>query len=205
MGITLSPPFSAEKHTNDKQHWTVDAFYKAYEVGQFGFDKRLELIQGRIVEKMPPGPYHSALADIIAQMLRDAMQPSFIVREEKVIHLATDSELMPDIMVAQGARTDYLERHPTSKEVVLLVEVADTTVARDLGEKAMLYSQSGVTDYWVVLVNEAVIVRHRVPSDEGYKEVTRLTGNDAISPLAAPEIAWMVETLIGREEAPEGN
>jgi Uma2 family endonuclease len=200
MSITLSPPLVSAEQKNNEYHWTVEEFYRAYDAGEFGYSKRWELIQGRIVEKMPLGPPHASLADIIAQMLRDAMQPSFIVREEKPVHLAFDSELVPDITVARGARTDYLHHHPGPEDAVLLVEVADTSTVKDLGEKAQSYARAGVTDYWVVLVNEAVIVVHRQPSPTGYKEVTRQAGTETLSPLAMPEAVWKVNALLGREE-----
>jgi len=85
------------------------------------------------------------------------------------------------------------------------VEVSDTSAAYDLGEKALLYSQAGITDYWVVLVNEAAIVRHRQPTSEGYQQVTRLAGADTLSPLVVPEAVWTVNALLGRAGAPEGN
>lgn len=203
MSVTLSPPLETTEQVTQEHHWTVEEFYHAYEAGELDYSKRWELIQGRIVEKMPLGPPHASLADIIAQMLRDAMQPSFIVREEKPVHLAFDSELVPDITVARGARTDYSHHHPGPEDAVLLVEVADTSAARDLGEKALQYAQAGIVDYWVVLVNEAAIVVHRQPSPEGYQDVVRLAGVDTLLPLALPEAIWTVDALLGRRETSE--
>ncbi len=77
------------------------------------------------------------------------------------------------------------------------------TAAYDLGGKSVLYAQAGIGDYWVVLVNENAVVRHRQPTSEGYAEVVRLAGQDTLSPLAAPEAAWTVDALLGRTEAPE--
>ena len=200
MSITLSPPHATGEKSSER-HWTVDEFYCAYDAGDLDHNKRWELLQGRIIEKMPPGPHHAAFSDIISQLLRDRMQPSFIVREEKSVHLAFDSELVLDITVARGVRTDYLDHHPTAQEVVLLVEIADSSVAKDLGEKAQSYAQAGMTEYWVVLVNENAIVRYRQPSPEGYQSVTRLSGADTLSPLALPEVAWTISELLGRTEA----
>ena len=72
-------------------------------------------------------------------------------------------------------------------------------MASDLGEKAMQYAQGEVSDYWVVLVKEDAIVVHREPSQEGYQNVTRLMGTDALSALALPEIVWTVDALLGKE------
>ena len=201
MSMTLSPPLAADAQIIEDRHWTVEEFYRAYDMGKFGYSKRWELIQGRIIKKMPPRPRHASLADMIAEMLREAMQPAYIVREEKPVHLAFDTEPVPDITVAHGARKDYRERHPTAADTVLVVEVADTSVAKDLGEKAKSYAEAGMTDYWVVLVNEDALVVHREPTPAGYKEVTRLTESDAISPLAMPNAVWTINALLGREEA----
>ncbi len=200
MSVTLSPPPPAEQRLEEERHWTVEEFCRAYDAGEFGYSRRFELIQGRIVEKMPPGPHHSYLADAVAHMLRVALEPPLLVREEKAVRLALDSQPIPDISVVRGRRVDYAERNPAPENVALLVEVADTTVAYDLGGKALLYAQAGIRDYWVVLVNEAAIVRHREPSAEGYQSVTRLAGDDTISPLAAPEAVWTINALLGREE-----
>ena len=99
--------------------------------------------------------------------------------------------------MARGARPDYLTQHPTPDKIVLLVEVADTSTVKDLGEKAETYALAEVTDYWVVLVNEAVIVVHREPSPSGYRNVVRLAGSDTLSPLMMPEVVWTIHALLG--------
>lgn len=186
-------------------HWTVDAFMKASDAGVFAPDIRLELIQGRIFEIMGQSPRHSSLASAIADMLREAAGKQYAVREEKPIHIAFDGEPIPDISIVSGRQVDYKDRHPGPEDVQLLVELSVTTVDYDLGGKALLYSQAGIREYWVVLANDAVIVRHRQPLADGYKEVTRLTGPDTLSPLALPEIVWTINELLGRTEASEEN
>ncbi len=108
-------------------------------------------------------------------------------------------------MVLNGRQADYSDRQPMPEDVRLLVEVSVTTEEYDLGEKAAMYAQAGITDYWAVLVNEATIVVHRQPSAESYQNVARLTGEDTLSPLAMPEVAWTINALLGRTDAPEDN
>ena len=178
--------------------WTVDALYQALNAGFLEDSKRLELIHGRIIRKMPQSPVHTFLRRRLGQFLRDSMVPAFLVMEESPLRLAIDGEPVPDVFVASGSEKDYAERHPTQADTVLVVEVSNTTADYDLGEKALLYAQSGIFDYWVVLVNESTIVRHREPSPEGYGEVTRLSGGDTLSPLALPGVAWTVDALLGK-------
>ncbi len=202
MSVTM-PPRPAEEQAAGDRRWTVEEFCRAYDAGVFGQSKRLELLRGRIVEKMPPGPRHSYLADSIAHMLRVALEPPLLIREEKAIRIAFDGQPIPDVTAVSGERADYQERHPTPEDVALLVEVADTTAAYDLGEKALLYAQAAIRDYWVVLATENAVVRHRQPTPGGYAEVIRLAGQDTLSPLAAPDAVWSVDALLGRAGASE--
>ena len=180
-------------------HWTVERFYRAADANVFDDPSRLELIQGRIIERVPTSPLHTTISYDIAERLREVAGADFLVREERAVHLAFDSELIPDIALVRGKSSDYREQHPTPQNVVLLVEVSDTSADYDLGEKAIQYAQAGIRDYWVVLVKENAIVVHRQPSPAGYQDVTRLSGTDALSPLALPEIVWTVDTLLGKE------
>ena len=183
-------------------HWTVDALYRALDAGVFEHPERLELIQGRIIENMAQDPLHRAMRVRVARRLRVALMPRLVVLEECPVHIAFDGELTADAVALRGAEAeaDYDERHPEGQDVAVLVEVLNTTAAYDLSVKADQYAKSGVPDYWVVLVNEDAIVRHRDPTSGGYAEVVRLAGQDTISPLAAPEAVWTVAALLGREE-----
>ena len=201
MSITLSPPPPAEQRPEDR-HWTVEEFYRAAAAGQIDDPDRLELVHGRL-NKVMQGDRHANLCSRLSRQLRRALDPPLFARDEKPVHIAFDGEPIPDVMFTY--QEEYEGRHPFPEDVALLVEVSDTSAAYDLGEKALLYSQAGITDYWVVLVNEAAIVRHRQPTSEGYQQVTRLAGADTLSPLVVPEAVWTVNALLGRAGAPEGN
>ncbi len=200
MSMTASPPLASAEKKAEKDHWTVDTLYQSLNAGLLKDPKRLELIHGRIIRKMPQSPVHTFLRRRFGQFLRDSMTPAFLVMEESPLRLAIDGEPVPDVFVVSGSEKDYQERHPTQAEAMLVVEVANTTVEYDLGEKALLYAQSGVADYWVVLVKDNAVVVHRQPTPEGYQEVMRLTGTDTLSPLAIPEAVWTINALLGSEE-----
>lgn len=185
--------------TPPEYHWTVEAFHIACDAGAFGPQKRLELIQGRIFEIMRQGPRRSTLASVVADMLREATGKRFAVREEKPVQIAADSQPLPDVLVLKGRQTDYNDHQPRPEEVALIVEVSVTTAEYDLGKKAEQYAQAGISECWVIVEMDNVIVRHRQPSPEGYQEVTRLEGTDALSPLAMPNAVWTVAALLGKE------
>ena len=187
--------------TPPEYRWTADAFVKAFDAGVFEHDARLELLQGRIFEIVGQGPRHSTLASVIADMLRDAAGKRLAVREEKPVRIAADSQPIPDILVLRGRQTDYNDHQPEPDEVELLVEISVTTLEYDLGGKARQYAQAGIRDYWVVVEKENAIVVHREPSPDGYKDVKRLIGEDALSTLALPKVVWTVDVLLERSDA----
>ncbi len=200
----VKKPEAAQAETGPTPyHWTVDALYRALEAGVFEHPERLELIQGRIIESMAQDPVHRAMRVRIADALETSLVPFLVVMEECPVHLARDGELTPDVVALRGKKPDYDTRHPEPEDVAVLVEVSNSTAAYDLGEKALLYAQAGIGEYWVVLVNDAVVVRHRQPTPEGYGEVVRLAGYEMISPLAAPDAVWSVDALLGRAGASE--
>jgi len=202
MSVTLAPPPPAQEQQGKEHRWTVEEFYRAAAAGQIDDPDRLELVHGRL-NRIMQGDRHANLRARVSRRLRRALDPPFFARDENPLHIAFDGEPIPDLLFTY--QEEYEGRHPYPEDVALLIEVADTSAAYDLGEKALLYSQAGITDYWVVLVNEPLIVVHRGPTAEGYQQVTRLAGADTLSPLAAPHAAWTVNALLRRGEVPEEN
>ncbi len=198
MSMTISFPLVAHEKSSER-HWTVEEFYQAADAGEFTNPGLLELIHGRIQKKMPEGGRHTGLRRRIARRLRTALEPHCFVCEECPLRIAFDGEPIPDIMFTR--EEDYGDLHPTPADVVLLLEVSDSSLEYDLGGKALLYAQAAVADYWVVLVKDNAVMVHREPSAEGYRSVTRLSGMDTLSPLALPEAAWTINELLGRIEA----
>ena len=129
------------------------------------------------------------------------MKPALQVREHCPIAIAGDTHADTDILAIEDLGSECEKRHSGPEDTLLLVEVSDLTKCYDLGEKASIYAQAGINDYWVVLVNEEAIVVHRKPMLGKYQNVMRLTGTNTLSPLAMPGIAWAINELLGRIEA----
>lgn len=127
------------------------------------------------------------------------------MREHCPIAIADDTHADKDVLVVKDCRSEYEERHPGPDDTLLLVEVADASVGYDLCEKASIYAQAGIADYWAVLVNDATIVAHRKPMAEKYQNVVRLTGTNKLSPLALPEVSWTINELLGGASASQEN
>ena len=195
--MSIAAPIPQQRGTG-RYHWTVDTFYRAIDAGVFDDPERLELVWGDIWEKEKVNPPHGSVTDRIVRLFRARLEPAFLVLEEKPLHLATDGETVPSVQVVAGTLNDFDDRHPTSAEARLVVEVTETTIERDTIEKVLLYAQAGIPEYWVSLVNERELLVFRDPSPDGYPEPQRLTGVDVIRPLAAPHVEFAVRDLLPR-------
>ena len=195
MTTTLASPLI---QTTEERHWTAEDFYRAAASGEFEDPDRLELVHGRLTRLMQ-GERHANLRVRLSRRLQRALSPPFFVRDENPLHIAFDGEPVPDLML--NYQEEYAGRHPEPEDVALLVEVADSTVDYDTGEKALLYAQAGIADYWVVLAEAQAVLVFRQPTLAGYKEIVRLSSTDSLSPLVAPEVVWMVDALLTRSLA----
>lgn len=194
MTTTLEPPVFAEERPQ-LFHWTVEAYHRAAESGAFGQDVRVELIYGRIIERMSQSNLHSNLVEYIMDCLRAVIPLRYRVRDEKPIQIAFDGEPIPDITVIEGKLLNINQPTPNSDDVPMLVEVAVSTEAYDLGEKALLYSQAGIADYWVVVPKREQVIIHRNPTPDGYASVTALGANNEIAPLVGDKPLAVADLL----------
>lgn len=184
-----------------RYHWTVEAFYRAIAAGVFDEPSRIEVIHGELLEKEKVNPPHATVTVRIMRRFRADFEPEFCVREEKPIRIAFDGEPVPDITVVNGSDEDYEAMHPRPEDVALLVEVADSTESYDTVDKALLYAQAGIADYWVSLVRRRELWVFRNPTPDGYADPIHLREGDTISPLFAPGIVLEVRDLIYRQPA----
>jgi Uma2 family endonuclease len=178
--------------------FTRDDYYAMGKVGVFT-DKRVELIEGEIIEMAPIGPPHAAITHPLAVLLETAFGPEFTLRTQVPITLgdATNpSEPEPDIVVATGSWRDYLTRHPNQNDIQLIVEISDSTLAYDRTIKARLYSDAQIPEYWIVNLVDSQIEVHRQPADAGYVEVMVRRAGDSIKASLATGRSFTVDEIL---------
>jgi Uma2 family endonuclease len=156
--------------------------------------RRVELIRGEIVPMSPIGALHEVLVDRLAEWSFLQTQRDLVwVRIQNSIGLP-ELESVPEPDIAWVARKDYSVQRPQAEDVHLIIEVADTSLRFDLGEKAALYAQAGVCDYWVIDVNHRRVV-FRDPDNGRYRsQETRAAGAE-IRPLAFGDVSLNVTQL----------
>jgi Uma2 family endonuclease len=148
------------------------------------------LIEGVIVDMPPIGPPHARHVDFISARLFRAVQDNAIVRTQNPVQLSNDTMPQPDISLLQFREDGYVHKHPTGSEILLVVEVADTSISFDFGRKLKLYARFGIQEVWVFNVQTDTLHFFRSRTDLGYSEETT-TQKPGLVPL--PSIGLTVD------------
>ena len=131
------------------RRFTVDEYHELIRSGMLGPEDRVELLDGYLVLKMAHGSRHDGAIAVLNRRLVRAVPDEWTVRPQLAATLP-ESEPEPDLLVARGGDAAYFGRHPSPIEVGLLIEVSDSSLARDTREKLQIYARDGIPVYWVV-------------------------------------------------------
>ncbi len=176
----------------------VDDYHRMAAFGILQPDERVELVNGQILEKMPKGPAHSALCKRLEKLLERHLGEQVLVRLQDPIRLNDFSEPEPDLAVVRSDPNFYADRHPTPAEVYLIVEIADTSLSRDLTVKADLYAAAGIEDYWVIDLSRQQLHSFRTPQPDGYERQLILRRQQNIDLQAFPDCTLPIQAFFGR-------
>ena len=176
---------------------TVDDYHKMAAAGILTQDDRVELIEGQIIAMSPVGSRHAACVKRINQLLTQQAQDRALVSVQDPIYLGTHSEPEPDVALLRPRDDFYAEAHPGPDDVLLVIEVADTTVATDRRIKAPLYARSGIAEFWLVLLEDDFIEVYRRPAERGYKEMHRMERSDTIPLPSLENATFTVDEVLG--------
>ena len=152
-----------------RHSFTVEEFERMGEACIFPPDARLELIEGEIVEMSPIGSSHAACVDALALLFNEIARRRFIVRVQSPIRLNDFSEPQPDVALLRWRDDFYRSAHPTPADVLLVVEVADTTVGTDSEVKVPLYARAGIAEVWLVNIPDGRVEIYSDPSGDSYQ------------------------------------
>ena len=181
------------------KRWTRREYDRMAQAGLFGPDERVELLEGEIITVTPQQSPHSACIGLIDGALRQVFGPSYWIRIQLPLIVDPDSEPEPDLAVVPGSPRDYVHDHP--RTAVLVVEVADSTIAKDRTYKTRIYARAGIRDYWIVNLAERCLEVYRDPvappgQASSYRSSQKLTPTDSIAPLAAATATVTVADLL---------
>ena len=166
--------------------FTRDAYERMFEAGIFVNSPKVELLNGEIVMMSPIGPQHVALISILTEFFAKRLPDSMQLRIQAPVLLSNDSEPEPDVAVVRRRQDSYRNRHPSSADILLLIEVSESSRHCDFEWKRRIYAASEIAEYWVIDADGHVVVVHRDASEGDYQDVKSIGPASKIAPSAAP-------------------
>ena len=180
-----------------RKQFTVAEYYKMAEAGILTEGDRVELIRGEIVEMSPIGTRHAGCVMRLITLLTEQVGRTAIVNAQNPIRLDIYSEPQPDVMLLAPREDFYSKAHPTPSELLLIIEVADTSIGYDRREKLPLYAEFGIAEVWVVNLNNEVVEVYRNPNAGAYQSVREARRGESIALPGFEGVSIAVDDILG--------
>jgi Uma2 family endonuclease len=177
--------------------YTAEEYQEMGKAGILTPNDRVELIDGEIVQMPPIGSSHQETVDTVNEMFVSRFAPVARVRIQGPVRFADSSEPEPDIMLLERRTGSYRSSHPQPQNVLLAVEVSDSTLRSDRAVKVPYYAHYGIQEVWLVNLPEDTVDVYRNPEGSSYQEITRLHRGETVSPLAFPDVTLDIGDLLG--------
>jgi Uma2 family endonuclease len=175
-----------------RRHWlTVDDYHRMAEVGILDEEARVELIDGEIIDMAPPGSPHAGTVTYLTEVLMGAVQGRATVLVQNPVRLGKYSEPQPDLALLRRRDDFYRERHPQPDDVLLIVEIAASSLRFDRRKKVLLYARHGIPEMWLVDLGDRRLVRCRAPQQGSYT----LVDEPDLATLELPALSGVVVDL----------
>jgi Uma2 family endonuclease len=177
--------------------FTVEQYHKMADVGILTEDDRVELINGEIIEMSPIGLKHAATVNRLTNLLPKKLGDKAIVSIQNPIQLNDNSEPQPDIALLKPRADFYETKIPTTEDILLIIEVADTTINYDRNIKIPLYAENGILEVWLVDINNQSLTIYHQPTQQGYQIKQTLDITDKLSPVTFLDVTINVNEVFG--------
>jgi Uma2 family endonuclease len=174
----------------------VGEYYRMAEAGIFRPDERVELLSGRILEMPPIGPRHGYAVAVLFAKLHAQVGGRAAIFCQSALRLDAFSEPQPDITVVRGPLDRYANAHPTPADAMLVIEVAESTLPHDRGEKLRAYARAGVAEYWIVDLLHGRIEVYTEPEGDWYDIHRSVQRGAIVTPHVLPGVALAVDEIL---------
>lgn len=186
-----------------RRQFSIQDYHQMVVAGILTEDERVELIQGEIVQMSPIGVRHASCVNRLLKLFLQSLGDRATVIVQNPVILSNLSEPQPDLALLKPRDDFYAAGHPQPQDILLLVEVADTTIESDFAERTLrertikipLYASSGIREVWLVDVNELVVEVFREPTANSYQSIQKLQIGE-IFVQAFPDVSFAVEQII---------
>ena len=192
--IAVSPPEAAQ--TRERRRFNVAEYYAMADAGILTEKDRVELLDGEIVVMAPIGNRHAFCVDWLNRFWILALAERAIVRIQNPVRLNNSSEPEPDITLLAWRDDFYASAHPGPQDVMLLIEVADSTADSDRDDKLPLYARAGIPEVWIVNLRDRRVETYAESHGDRYGHVRFYGSGESVAPLNFPDIALEIDRLI---------
>jgi Uma2 family endonuclease len=179
-----------------KVQFTVKQYHKMNEAGIFTEDDRIELIKGEIIKMSPIGKRHAGYVNLLIRILSILLEQKVVISVQNPILLSDLSEPQPDITLLKPRTDCYINKLPEPEDILLLIEVADSSIDYDRDMKIPLYAESGILEVWIIDINEELIEVYRQPTPTGYRDIKTVKRNENLSLQAFPDIILSANEIL---------
>lgn len=178
-----------------RYRFTVDDYYRMAEAGILREDDRVELIDGEVVQMSPIGSKHASAVDTLTRFFIRSLADRAHVRSQNPVRLSPHNEPEPDLALLLPGEGRYADAHPGPADVLLLIEVSDSTLAYDRDVKLPLYSSFGIPEVWIIDLKRRRLTVYREPRADGYALARTVEHDESVAPLAFPDLALSLGEL----------
>jgi Uma2 family endonuclease len=175
-------------HAAVRDRLTVDDFHRMGQVGVLSEDSRMELLDGELIEMAPIGSRHAALVTRLTRLLTLQARGQAVVFSQNPIVLSPHSEPQPDIALLEPRADDYASALPTPDDVLLVIEVAETSLQYDRETKIPLYARHGIREVWLFDISTRLVHCYSALKARAYGDVLIRDPAGVLSPSALPTI-----------------
>jgi len=177
--------------------FTVEEYRRLGELGILGEDDRVELLEGQIVQMTPIEPSHAGAVNALTQLLTGILGDRAIVAVQNPVVLGKKWEPRPDVAVLRPRPDAYRAAHPRPEDVLLVIEVADTSLERDRDVKIPQYAAAGIPEAWLVNLPEDVVEVCSEPREGHYALVRTVRRGETLTPTVLPQLRLRVDDILG--------
>ena len=176
--------------------FTVEEYHRMAEAGLFE-GQRVELIHGKIVDMSPSKSKHASMIVKLTNILSKLLSNKYLISVQNPLPIDGYSEPEPDLMILNFKDDFYAEAHPTAKDTLLLIEVADSSLEKDQKVKLPLYAGAGIPEVWIVNLQDHQLEQYREPSEKDYTSIRILRTGDVVEHSAVGKIE--VKQILGEK------
>lgn len=180
-----------------RRRFSVAEYHQMIENGILTREDRVELLNGEIIEMSPINPSHASIVDLINRLFNRRLDDSVIVRVQNPIQLDDYSEPQPDISLLKMRGDFYKLSHPKVDEILLVIEVAESSAVRDRIVKMPEYANALIADLWIVDLQQDLIEVYSQPFGNAYRSIRQVRRGETLAPQLLPSVVLTAEEILG--------